>query len=78
MYCEEDSPLDAGGECPRCERRTATVESAAFYADTVLPELANDQQRRVAREVLQEASDFPRALVDWARIAAVPHPTSQS
>ncbi len=74
-YCEEDSALDANAVCRRCERRNAALVTAAFYAREDRPREATADHFRVARDVLRDARDFPRDLVEWAQ-AVLPHPAA--
>lgn len=66
-YCEEDGPLDAAGECSRCERRNELTASAAYFAATVGRGVADERHERVAHAVLTEAPDHQRRVVLWAR-----------
>jgi hypothetical protein len=64
-YCEEDSPLDGAGDCPRCDRRHELVDTAAYYA-AHLGEVTVTKQVAAARKVMCEPRDHARSVVGWA------------
>lgn len=65
-YCEEDAALDASGDCPRCDSRHATLDDAAYYAETVDVRYAGAKHLRTARQVLVAPRDYPNTVVNWA------------